>query len=157
DGSRLWGDNCCGNTWVETGNLPQAGTYKIFLDPVGALTGTLTITAYDVPPEDRQTTRLNSSHVATSYAVSCSKKKLAFTFPGAVAHRVRLSPAPTSTLFPYTTLFRSDGSRLWGDNCCGNTWVETGNLPQAGTYKIFLDPVGALTGTLTITAYDVPP
>src|SRR5438477_9249055 len=82
---------------------------------------------------------------------------MAFTFPRAARH----------PLFPYTTHFRSlawattvynpDGSRLWGDNCCGNTWVETGNLPQAGTYKIFLDPVGALTGTLTITAYDVPP
>src|SRR5438874_839089 len=39
---------------------------------------------------DRKSTRLNSSHVEISYAVFCL-----------------LPPPPTSTLFPYTTLFRS--------------------------------------------------
>src|SRR5215510_8346918 len=39
--------------------------------------------------QDRKSTRLNSSHVATSYAVFC------------------LRPPRTSTLLPYTTLFRS--------------------------------------------------
>src|SRR5438552_12250876 len=82
---------------------------------------------------------------------------MAFTFTGAVGQRVSFSLAQSSGLAWATTVYNPDGSRLWGDNCCGNTWVETGNLPQAGTYKIFLDPVGALTGTLTITAYDVPP
>src|SRR5690349_4936121 len=41
---------------------------------------------------DRKSTRLNSSHVEISYAVFCLK-----TIP----------PPPRSTLFPYTTLFRS--------------------------------------------------
>src|SRR5690625_5098677 len=40
--------------------------------------------------KDRKSTRLNSSHVAISYAVFCFPCRLA-----------------TSTLFPYTTLFRS--------------------------------------------------
>src|SRR5690625_3014972 len=40
--------------------------------------------------QDRKSTRLNSSHVAISYAVFC----------------LTLSP-PRSPLFPYTTLFRS--------------------------------------------------
>src|SRR5690554_4765730 len=39
---------------------------------------------------DRKSTRLNSSHVRISYAVFCL-----------------IPPPPTSTLFPYTTLFRS--------------------------------------------------
>src|SRR5438034_1238201 len=39
---------------------------------------------------DRKSTRLNSSHTVISYAVFCLKPS-----------------APTSTLFPYTTLFRS--------------------------------------------------
>src|SRR5699024_10225678 len=39
---------------------------------------------------DRKSTRLNSSHVSISYAVFCLTP-----------------PPPTSTLFPYTTLFRS--------------------------------------------------
>src|SRR6266581_2357852 len=86
---------------------------------------------------DRKSTRLNSSHPSTSYAVFCLKKKKQ---TGTVAHRLRgrgsdrfarrldrAGPAkpepprfvtlpffflmirrpPRSTLFPYTTLFRS--------------------------------------------------
>src|SRR5690349_6677607 len=51
---------------------------------------------------DRKSTRLNSSHVEISYAVFCLK----------------ILRPPTSTLFPYTTLFRSyeavwQGERSW--------------------------------------------
>src|SRR5947209_2723018 len=43
-----------------------------------------------VPRQDRKSTRLNSSHANSSYAVFCL-----------------FSRPPTSSLFPYTTLFRS--------------------------------------------------
>src|SRR5271167_2446484 len=81
---------------------------------------------------DRKSTRLNSSHVSTSYAVFCLKKKktsrttVSIVFqllaPRAMAAS-RMLPGtarknssvfflmirrpPRSTLFPYTTLFRS--------------------------------------------------
>src|SRR5690606_3336635 len=72
-------------------------------------------------PEDRKSTRLNSSHVKSSYAVFCwIKKRLgaarircALRIRGAlsVAGRGRSSPGlrgpPSATLLPYTTLFRS--------------------------------------------------
>src|SRR5690625_4894458 len=110
--------------------------------------------APSVRASDRKSTRLNSSHVAISYAVFCLKKKrtahllplhrciprpparrtrpppssgqhhrmriipppphLMTTPPRSIAcawlvvHRSPLTPAPpSSTLFPYTTLFRS--------------------------------------------------
>src|SRR5437870_808977 len=47
---------------------------------------------------DRKSTRLNSSHVAISYAVFCLKMT---------------PPPPRSTLFPYTTLFRSEAATSW--------------------------------------------
>src|SRR5437867_3481917 len=47
--------------------------------------------------EDRKSTRLNSSHRTISYAVFCL-----------------LLPPPRSTLFPYTTLFRSRNVALLG-------------------------------------------
>src|SRR5690242_10040382 len=43
-----------------------------------------------ISPEDRKSTRLNSSHMSISYAVFCLTR-----------------PPPRPTLFPYTTLFRS--------------------------------------------------
>src|SRR6266702_2970239 len=78
---------------------------------------------------DRKSTRLNSSHVAISYAVSCLKKKtpsaplrlfetdLANPLPDQEIRSVDLLSLfcffllirrpPRSTLFPSTTLFRS--------------------------------------------------
>src|ERR1039457_1789318 len=84
-------------------------------------------------PSDRMSTRLNSSHLVISYAVFCLKKNFA-SFFDSVGQLVRLFHTrpvgaenvdtrgercptsffflmirrpPRSTLFPYTTLFRS--------------------------------------------------
>src|SRR5437870_2057577 len=55
---------------------------------------------------DRKSTRLNSSHVAISYAVFClKKKKKYYSLPFILL--LLILPQPRSTLFPYTTLFRS--------------------------------------------------
>src|SRR3712207_7187210 len=45
------------------------------------------------PPEDRKSTRLNSSHANISYAVFCLKKKIIFTLHCFLTymHRMRLS------------------------------------------------------------------
>src|SRR6266511_3603341 len=88
------------------------------------------------PGRDRKSTRLNSSHVNTSYAVFCLKKKkhaplntlispnrrvsclqtfvlsdspsssLALSFYPALVFFLMIRRPPRSTLFPYTTLFR---------------------------------------------------
>src|SRR6266403_506135 len=50
-------------------------------------------------------TRLNSSHVESSYAVFCLKKKNIRIF------FLMIRRPPRSTLFPYTTLFRSHPNR----------------------------------------------
>src|SRR6266508_3979949 len=97
---------------------------------------------------DRKSTRLNSSHVAISYAVFCLKKKKKYQFSSFISTKnkknnkyiakitisidfiyfvlilstlftfytfffffffffLMIRPPPRSTLFPYTTLFRS--------------------------------------------------
>src|SRR5438105_165934 len=60
----------------------------------------------DSNARDRKSTRLNSSHEWSSYAVLCLKKKNAHTRTPSVFHSWHQRP-PGSTLFPYTTLFRS--------------------------------------------------
>src|SRR3989442_356413 len=82
---------------------------------------------------DRKSTRLNSSHVRISYAVFCLKKKtttntsrvhgavrtlhvISLLCPLSVTELyilfffLMIRRPPRSTLFPYTTLFRSDES-----------------------------------------------
>src|SRR6266542_4045140 len=90
--------------------------------------------------KDRKSTRLNSSHGSISYAVFCLKKKKREVLDGhsgaarAAWLRLFLEPPfvdvvhvvaqffflmirrpPRSTLFPYTTLFRSARSAARGD------------------------------------------
>src|SRR5439155_1154224 len=157
DGSTTLSAICCSQTWIEPVSLLLTGTYSVVLDPGTSGSGTVTITAYDVPPDATQAITPTNAGTTAALSTTVPGQNMAFTFTGAVGQRVSFSLAQSSGLAWATTVYNPDGSRLWGDNCCGNTWVETGNLPQAGTYKIFLDPVAALTGTLSITAYDVPP
>ena len=51
---------------------------------------------------DRKSTRLNSSHTVISYAVFCLKKIIF----------LMIRRPPRSTLFPYTTLFRSQTMKM---------------------------------------------
>src|SRR3712207_1163766 len=73
--------------------------------------------------QDRKSTRLNSSHANISYAVFCLKiinsnsktidaNKLLTKPVVSTCFFLMIRPPPRSTLFPYTTLFRSHG---WGE------------------------------------------
>src|SRR5256885_1248238 len=73
--------------------------------------------------QDRKSTRLNSSHLVISYAVFCLKKKrhkvcacYVLCSPPLYSHPafffLMIRRPPRSTLFPYTTLFRSPTSAL---------------------------------------------
>src|SRR5439155_899104 len=59
--------------------------------------------------QDRKSTRLKSSHVASSYSVFCMEKKKAEQLHSLlyICFFLLLRRSPRSTLFPYTTLFRS--------------------------------------------------
>src|SRR5207253_2658186 len=74
--------------------MPAVGLLVVPMRVGGATIGTLGRFDWRQQPPlteaDRKSTRLNSSHVAISYAVFCLTR-----------------PPPRSTLFPYTTLFRS--------------------------------------------------
>src|ERR1039458_7845044 len=84
---------------------------------------------------DRKSTRLNSSHLGISYAVFCLKKNIGDMLSqaeGSLEHgRARkklgntethlifflmIRRPPRSTLFPYTTLFRSKASKISSKN-----------------------------------------
>src|SRR5439155_1372705 len=62
-------------------------------------------TALTFPASDRKSTRLNSSHVASSYAVFCLNKNPTTSTHGPFPLTARTPP--TTPLSPYTTLFRS--------------------------------------------------
>src|SRR3712207_3207215 len=83
----------------------EAGTP---LPPEGGF-GLIILGANAVSPArlDRKSTRLNSSHANISYADFCLKKKGPLRPPSSCVFFLRIRRPPRSTLFPYTTLFRS--------------------------------------------------
>src|SRR5690242_7705902 len=80
-----------GSTHIATRSAARPGSRR---RPVALPTWRSPSTTWNVATceLDRKSTRLNSSHMSISYAVFCLKT---------------LRPPPRSTLFPYTTLFRS--------------------------------------------------
>src|SRR5438128_2043788 len=89
--------------------------------------------------QDRKSTRLNSSHGSISYAVFCL-----------------IAAPPSSTLFPYTTLFRSDGGRSWTDGP-----LEPPRLPDVDVRPTFAADVIAgfarYGSALLASKSDAPP
>src|ERR1035441_4082463 len=84
-------------------SFPTRRSSDLMRKPVMAyiLDTPLITTSFDCSSGDRKSTRLNSSHLGISYAVFCFKKDNTRPYD---ANR----HPPRSTLFPYTTLFRSD-------------------------------------------------
>src|SRR6266508_1563845 len=134
--------------------FPYTTLFRSARPPVVALHGSTILPHQRVAlagQEDRKSTRLNSSHVASSYAVFCLKKKKTYAAASRATRRSRHESAPPwqpsggvllvpacleltprrfasptsslgffflmirrptrSTLFPYTTLFRSKVER----------------------------------------------
>src|SRR5438552_4084296 len=85
--------------WFFTFNPTSAAEYMETLMSEQGAYARMVITYWDMAASlDRKSTRLNSSHQIISYAVFCL-----------------IPPPPRSTLFPYTTLFRS-ASRCRSDS-----------------------------------------
>jgi RHS repeat-associated protein len=157
DRNPVYPTTCCSQSLVDAITLPLTGTYQFVLDPFASAAGTVTITAYDVPPDPTQPITPTNAGTTATLSTTVPGQNMAFTFGATAGQRVTFSLTPSAGLGWATTVYKPSGGVLWGTACCGNTWVELLDLQETGTYKIFLDPVNTLTGSLTITAYDVPP
>src|SRR5947207_7691673 len=72
------GDHACFGLYADATTLPESDALARDLDAALDELGATTETPWPTPPRngsDRKSTRLNSSHTVTSYAVFCLKKK----------------------------------------------------------------------------------
>src|SRR5256885_248576 len=94
----------------EAGGKARAGAPREAAQDADAVLLAVHWLRFDDVLKDRKSTRLNSSHLVISYAVFCLKKK---KNNGYNSHFffffLMIRRPPRSTLFPYTTLFRSRG------------------------------------------------
>jgi YD repeat-containing protein len=164
DGSTLVSAGCLSNgSFMDTTTLPANGTYTVKVDPSGNLTGSVTMTLYNVPPDFTGTITPGGSPVTVTTTVPGQNAEL--TFSGTQNQRISLLLSNDSYagcgLYSNgitVTISNPDGSTLVSAGCLSNgSFIDTTTLPASGTYTIKVDPSGNLTGSVTITLYNVPP
>jgi subtilisin family serine protease len=147
--------------FIDTKVLPQAGTYRIEVDPQANAVGRVTVELYDVPPAAESP--VTSGGAPASVATSVPGQNAAFVFSGMAGRRISLkltdvtigssccSSAKLSVLKP-------DGTTLISATNFGTSggFVDTKTLPQTGAYRVVVDPQSNGVGAVTLTLYDVP-
>jgi hypothetical protein len=133
---------------IDTATLPASDSYQIVLDPLGSATGSVSVTAYDVPGDDATPIAIGGPAVTTSLVVG---QNGALPFDAAQGQTVKLSwSGQTIPLSDYKIL-RPNGSTL---TSYGYTASSSGSLTfqpsTSGTHTLVVDPVGARTGASTV-------
>jgi len=146
--------------FIDTITLPTAGTYRIVIDPLGAVTGSITLTLYDVPADAGGPITAGGSSVVVTTATPGQNGSLTFT--GTAGQRISLA-GTAATGYNQTfscdlnvTILKPDTTVMTGPACMDTGgFIDTITLPTAGTYTIAIDPVGGVTGSITMSLYDV--
>jgi hypothetical protein len=141
------------DSFIDPVDLTQDGTYKVVLNPKLKATGSVTVTAYDVPADTSAALTLGTPATGT---VSVPGQRAMFTFSGTLGQRVSLSVL--SSAFSGTIkLLRPDLTELGSINVGpAGGFLDRVSLPANGTYTVIVDPSGVQTGAAQFVVYDVP-
>jgi hypothetical protein len=136
--------------------LPANGTYKIFVDPQGTATGSMTLKLYDVPANVGGS--LPFGGVATTVTLGTPGQNARLSFTGTAGQRVSVD-LTVVTMDAKVSVLKPDGTALAAALPVGSSGGFLGpyKLPVNGTYKVFVNPTRASTGSMTLALYDVPP
>lgn len=129
--------------------LPVTGTYTLLFSPYynfGWQTGTFTLTLSEDPPA----VPITINGAALTVTITRPGQHQAATFTGTTGQR--LSLAFTSvTATSAVTVSKPDGTTLATAGSWDGTTLDLPELPSTGTYTIWLDPMNAATGSVTLT------
>jgi YD repeat-containing protein len=129
--------------------LPESGTYKIYMDPSATITGTVTL----LLSEEIDAGTISINGASAPVTIGRAGQTAHLTFSG--TQNQKLSLAVTGYTLPgesYYTIYRPDGSTVFTSftfQGVGSA-VNMATLPETGTYKIYIDPAGTNTGTVTL-------
>jgi RHS repeat-associated protein len=159
DGSTLWSGGYTGtdaSEFSDVQTLPVTGTYTISWDPQRTLTGSTTLSLYNVPADVTGTLTPTSSGASTALTTTAPGQNARYTFSGSAGQRVSVKTSSNGyPSLPRLSLLRPDGSTLVFPTSTG--YIDPTTLPSSGTYTVVVDPQGADTGSLTLTLFDGNP
>ena len=147
-------------TYVDVKSLTANGTYKIWIDPVDESVGDLDVLLRTVPVDAAATSgALTSGGTAANVTTTAPGQGAKVSFNATAGQRFAWKLVSFGGGFCdiKASLYNPSGVKITGPTCAPNdSWFDTRVLPVAGTYKIVLDPQGALFGTASLTLYAVP-
>jgi hypothetical protein len=146
--------------FLDVKTLPVSGSYRIFIDPQGTVTGSMVVTLYDVPADPVVAATPGGAPVSIATTVPGQNAKATFT--GSAGQRVGLKMTnvtigTSTTASTKVSLLKPDGTTLIAPMNVGTRggFLEA-SLPMAGVYTVFIDPQTSSTGGMTLTLYAVP-
>jgi hypothetical protein len=163
DGTNLVAPTNVGNSggFLDVKTLPVTGSYRIFIDPQGTVTGNMIVTLYNVPADPLVTATPGGAPVTVTTTVPGQNARATFT--GSAGQRVSLKMTnvtigTSTTSSTKVSLLKPDGTTLVAPMNVGTRggFLEA-SLPTAGLYTFLIDPLTFSTGSVTLTLYDVPP
>jgi hypothetical protein len=147
-------------TYIDVKSLNANGTYKIWIDPVDESVGDLDLLMRTVPADAAATSgalTANGTNVNVATTAPGQGARVNFTATAGQRFAYKLVTFGGGFCDIKLALYDPNGTKLTGPSCAPNdSFFDTRVLPIAGTYKITLDPQGALFGTASLTLYAVP-
>jgi YD repeat-containing protein len=147
DGTTLATTTVYEGTNLDLPDLPASGTYTIWVDPIQAGTGSLTLTLSQELAVGA--VAIDGSSVPVTFTRAGQRARA--TFSGTAGQRLGLAYTSVTTGWPTNIyVFKPDGSTLAFAGTSGDGVKVLPALPTTGTYSILVDPPGANTGTVTL-------
>jgi hypothetical protein len=142
-----------GGVFVDATVLPMTGTYAVLVHFPGGTTGSSLITLWQIPPDVTGPITQGGSPVTVTLATPGQNGALAFN--GTQGEQLALTISNVTISVYNLKVNKPDGSLLVSLPQ-GGSFLETGALPVAGQYTVFIDPFDAWTGSITLSLADTP-
>ncbi|MGH9203839.1 MAG: hypothetical protein ACRD2A_21640, partial [Vicinamibacterales bacterium] len=143
--------------FIDTNVLVTSGTYAVIVNPVGAATGNMTLTLYDVPTDLIGTITPGGAPVTVSIGAIGQNAKL--TFDGSIGQRISLRVSSVTITSVAVSILSPTGIPISGGTLTVGTsggFIDLKTLQATGTFAISVNPASTNTGSLTLTLYAMP-
>jgi YD repeat-containing protein len=153
DGSTLGSSGLCNTAtgFLDSLTLPTTGTYTVFVDPQGTVTGSITVLLNSFA----DVTGTISAGTALTATTTTPGQNAFYTFSGTAGQQVSInitSSTYTGCNALTVSILKPDNTTLASTSLCNTAagFLDSQTLPTTGTYTVKVDPQGATTGSVTL-------
>ena len=141
---------------LDVRTLDTTGPHEVLVDPQGAATGSTSVSLYAVPPDLEAAIAPGGAPVTVTTTAPGQNARAAFA--GSAGRRIALQLSSPTMASAYVSILAPDGSAVLRNVLvgAGGAFVDAELLAATGAHTVFVDPIGAAVGSLTLQLYDVP-